>query len=188
MKKYLIFCFLTFTTLLNAQWKNDEVAVGLGFGKSNLSGNFSINLKYNLPKVDETHAYGPMFRWQRGWSNNVATNQQSSFTIWGPGAFYHYRFLDVLFAGVEFEYLRTPFSFTLLQPFNKWVPILNLGAGYSQSFDFVRVNFGLFYDVIDNTNSPMRPQYFMKQKNEAGQVIRILPVIYKLQFFFPLGE
>lgn len=183
----LIIAFL-FTTLSFSQWENDEIAVGFGFGKSNLGGNFSANLKYNLPKTDEAHAYGPMFRWQRGWSNNVGTDQQSNFNIWGPGVFYHYRFAEVLFAGVEFEYLSTPFSYTLLTPTKNWVPILNLGAGYSQSFDFVRVNLGFFYDIIDNINSPMRPQYFLKQTNEAGQVTRILPVIYKLQFFFPLGK
>lgn len=188
MKKVLFILTLFIASFSISQWENDEIAIGFGLGKSNLGGNFSANLKYNLPKVDSTHAYGPMFRWQRGWSNNVGIDQQSSFNIWGPGAFYHYRFADVLFAGIEFEYLSTPFSYTLLSPTSNWVPILNLGAGYSQSFDFVRVNLGFFYDIIDNDNSPMRPQYFIKQKNEAGDVTRILPVIYKLQFFFPLGN
>jgi hypothetical protein len=46
----------------------------------------------------------------------------------------------------------------------------------------------LFYDVINAQNSPFRSSYAFKMKNQTGQVVRILPVIYRITLFIPLSK
>ena len=52
----------------------------------------------------------------------------------------------------------------------------------------VRLNAALFYDVINAENSPFRTSYFFKVKNQAGQIVRTLPIIYRVTFFIPIGS
>ena len=52
----------------------------------------------------------------------------------------------------------------------------------------VRLNAAIFYDVINAKNSPFRSSYNFNVKNEAGQIVRVLPIIYRVTFFFPLGQ
>jgi len=45
-----------------------------------------------------------------------------------------------------------------------------------------RLNLGIMYDVVNSLNSPLRTQYFMRNAQQ-----QLLPVIYRITFFFPLG-
>jgi len=89
-----------------------------------------------------------------------------------------------MFVGAEFEYLRSPYtSFGFLTASTQWSPTLFLGGGLSLELnESIRLNAGIMYDIINHINSPLRSQYFMK--NAQGF---LLPVIYRIAFFFPLS-
>ena len=113
--------------------------------------------------------------------------------MYGGGVFTHFRFFEALFLGVEFEMLKSPYlsnGFLNSPPSisDSWAPTLLLGGGFSKEFnESFRINAGIMYDVINAENSPFRPNYTFKKKNEAGQVIRILPIIFRLAFFIPIS-
>jgi hypothetical protein len=112
----------------------------------------------------------------------------SSESIYVCGFFAHARYKDALFGGVEFELLKTPFNFSQTGgEFKPWIATLFIGGGFSKLYNKVRINLGVFYDVIDADNSPFRPNYSIRIKNSEGQTQRILPVIYRINFFFPIG-
>jgi hypothetical protein len=118
----------------------------------------------------------------------LAGDIPSSASINGGGFFAHARYKDALFGGVEFELLKTPFNFSQTGgEFKPWIATLFIGGGFSKLYNKVRINLGVFYDVIDAENSPFRPNYSIRIKNSEGQTQRILPVIYRINFFFPIG-
>ena len=85
--------------------------------------------------------------------------------------------------------LKTPFNFGgPQQEFKPWVATLFIGGGFSKLYNKVRINLGIFYDVINANNSPFRPNYAIKINDPEGNVQRILPIIYRINFFFPLGN
>ena len=164
-----------------------EIGAELYAGFSNLGGAFGGEIKYAY-LVNKNLAVGPSFRLQRTWTNNFGINQ--SFNIYGGGAFAHYRIQEKLFLGAEIQLLRSPFNFvSYVQNPKKWAPIALIGGGvHLKLHERVRLNAGIFYDVINAENSPFRSSYNFKIKDEVGETVRILPIIYRVTFFIPLGE
>ena len=186
----LIFIFVFFASLpVHAQlrYMGSELGLEPYVGFSNMGGAVGGELKY-AARLSENLLVGPSFRVQRTWANNLGV--QSQMTTWGGGVFAHYRYQDLIFGGVEFQYLKSPFSFVNpLEVVRPWSPTLMVGGGfYLKLTDKVRLNAALFYDVINAPNSPFRSSYTFQIKNEFGQVVRILPIIYRLTFFIPLDQ
>lgn len=187
MKSFLFFSiFLPLFTLAQASYNGSEIGLEVFAGASNLGGSVGGELKY-AAILNEQWAVGPSFRYQRTWSNNYG--QKMGFSVYGGGVYAHYRIQNTLFLGGEFEFLRSPFNFINMNYSTRnWAPTLFLGGGFSREFNGkIRVNGGIFYDVINAANSPFRSSYSIRIKNELGQVVRILPIIYRITFFFPLG-
>ena len=185
-----LFAFLIFVPQLlfaQLQYQGSELGLEPYVGFSNVGGALGGELKY-AARLSENLLVGPSFRVQRIWSNNLGI--QSSMNTWGGGAFAHWRYQEKIFGGVEFQYLKSPFSFANpLEVVKPWSPTLMLGGGfYLKLGDKLRLNAALFYDVINAPNSPFRSSYSFQIKNEFGQVVRILPIIYRLTFFIPLDQ
>jgi hypothetical protein len=186
----LIFIFAFFASVpAHAQlsYMGSELGLEPYVGFSNMGGAVGGELKY-AARLSENLLVGPSLRVQRTWANNLGV--QSQMTTWGGGVFAHYRYQDLIFGGVEFQYLKSPFSFVNpLEVVRPWSPTLMVGGGfYLKLTDKVRLNAALFYDVINAPNSPFRSSYTFQIKNEFGQVVRILPIIYRLTFFIPLDQ
>ncbi len=187
MKKLLVGFLSVF--MLNASFAQEiegsEFGIDGYFGASNLGGSFSVGAKYGL-KFQENFIAGPSIRVQRNWSNNNLTGVSNSFNIFGVGAFGHARFGNVLFAGAEFELMRSPFATSTGTGYSTgpvWTPALFLGGGYSQEFnESFRLNAGVMYDVINHVNSPFRQGYFMRNANNVP-----IPLIYRITFFFVIS-
>ncbi|GAB5417858.1 MAG: hypothetical protein Crog4KO_23940 [Crocinitomicaceae bacterium] len=163
-----------------------EIGIDGSFSASNLGGAFGLGLKYGW-KFGEYFIAGPSLRYQRTWAVvgiGTSTTSQTHFNLFGGGGFLHARFFNALFVGTEIEFIRTPFQGGFLLTGQKnWAPTALLGGGYSMEFnERWRINLGIFYDVIDHQNSPLRQQYFMR--NSQGV---LLPVLYRINFFFPIG-
>jgi hypothetical protein len=192
MKKFLfVFLFfivydITSQTVITSQ----ELGVEGYFGASNQSGSFGIGPKFGFV-LNENIAIGPSFRIQRNWSNLLGNS--FSQTVYGGGAFAHIRYKSngksTVFGAVEFEYLKSPFVDINFQNVTakKWAPTLFIGGGFLVRVNSViGINAGILYDVINADNSPFRSSYFFKQKNQAGVVTKIYPLIYRLTFLFKL--
>jgi hypothetical protein len=187
MKRFLLLLLsLPLLSYSQVAFNGSELGVELYAGASNLGGSVGGDLKY-AAILNENWAVGPSFRLQRTWSNNLG--QKMGFSIYGGGVYAHYRIKNTLFVGGEYELLRSPFNFIFFNYSSKqWASTLFLGGGFSRDFNHkIRVNGGIFYDVINAENSPFRSSYSVRIKNEMGQVVRILPMIYRITFFFPLG-
>jgi len=192
MKKFL-FVFLIFTIQdITAQIDitSQELGIEGYFGVSNQGGSFGIGPKFGFI-LNENIAIGPSFRIQRNWSNLLGNS--FSQTVYGGGAFAHIRYKSkgrsTVFGAVEFEYLRSPFVDINFQnaTAKKWAPTLFIGGGFLVRVNkVVGINAGILYDVINADNSPFRSSYFFKQKNQAGVVTKIYPLIYRLTFLFKL--
>jgi len=186
MKNFFFCLCFPFLPYAQTTFHGSEIGVEIFAGASNLGGSIGGNLKY-AAILNERWAVGPSFRYQRTWSNNFG--QKIGFATYGGGVYAHYRIQNTLFLGGEFEMLRNPFNFILLNYTSRtWAPTLFLGGGFSREFNGkIRVNGGIFYDVINAENSPFRSSYSIQIKDEQGKVVRILPVIYRIAFFFPIG-
>ncbi len=187
MKRFLFLLFwLPLFSYAQVAFNGSELGVELYAGASNLGGSVGGDLKY-AAILNENWAVGPSFRLQRTWSNNLG--QKMGFSVYGGGVYAHYRIKNTLFVGGEYELLKSPFNFIFFNYSNKqWASTLFLGGGFSRDFNHkIRVNGGIFYDVINAENSPFRSSYSVRIKDEMGQVVRILPMIYRITFFFPLG-
>ena len=166
-------------------FNGSEIGLELVASGSNLGGSVGGDLKY-AAVLNENFALGPSFRMQRTWSNNLG--QKFGFSIYGAGVFAHYRLKNVVFAGMEFEVLHCPINYVNVNSSKSWLSTLFIGGGFSRDFNHkIRINAGVFYDVINADNSPFRSSYNFNMKNEAGQIVKILPMIYRISFFFPLG-
>jgi hypothetical protein len=188
MKKILtIFTFLSLFSFAFSQEdesensSNSELGLDGFVNASTLGGSFGFGAKYGIVK-DEKIIFGPSFRFQRMWSNNLG--QKFGFNIFGGGVFAHYRLNNMLFAGVEFEMLKSPLNYNYVLSPRNWVPTCFIGGGYSRYFEDlgVRLNAGVFYDIIDNKQSPFWSSYLLRNANGVP-----IPVIYRIGFFFPLN-
>jgi len=187
MKRFLLLLLsLPLISYSQVAFNGSELGVELYAGASTLGGSVGGDLKY-AAILNENWAVGPSFRLQRTWSNNFG--QKMGFSVYGGGVYAHYRIKNTLFVGGEYELLKSPYNFILFNYSTKqWASTLFLGGGFSRDFNHkIRVNGGIFYDVINAENSPFRSSYSVRIKNEMGQVVRILPMIYRITFFFPLG-
>ena len=192
MKK-LFFLFIIISTqdlLSQTEITSQELGIEGYFGASNQGGSFGIGPKFGFI-LNENIAIGPSFRIQRNWSNLLGNS--FSQTVYGGGAFAHIRYKSkgksTVYGAVEFEYLRSPFADINFQneTAKKWAPTLFLGGGFLVRVNkVVGINAGILYDVINADNSPFRSSYFFKQKNQAGVVTKIYPLIYRLTFLFKL--
>ncbi len=166
-------------TVDEAPVSTTEIGVDGYFGASNFGGSFGIGAKFGY-KLNENVILGPSVRVQRSWYNNYG--QKFGYTIYGGGAWVHVRFAKYLFAGTELEFLNTPNDFIYVTNQKTWVPTLFAGGGFSREFNqSIRINAGIFYDVIDSPRSPFRFSYVMRKQNGA-----LIPLIYRIGFFFPL--
>ena len=189
MKQFFQLSFFLILMPCSAQTEFNGSEIGIEIhaaSVSNFGGTFSIGGKY-AAILNENFAVGPSFRLQRTWNNNLGV--KTNINIYGAGLYAHARYKNALFAGAEFELLRSPYNFI---PFSegskKWAPTLFLGGGFSKEYnEKVRINLGIFYDVINAENSPFRSSYSIRIKNSEGQIQRILPIIYRINFFFPIG-
>lgn len=190
MKKYLVLAFLSLNISVFSQTKTIEgYELGIdGFvSASNNGGAFGLGPKFGF-RLNENLILGPSFRWQKTWSSYYS--QTFSYSIRGGGLFVHARYKNVLFGGVEFEMLKSPVSYTAIAPPTNWIPTVFLCGGFSKEWNhIVRLNAGLYYDVVNHVNSPFRTAYFMTIKNaQTGQIQKYLPLIYRISFFFPLDR
>ena len=187
---YVFFIFIVYDISSQTVITSQELGVEGFFGASNQSGSFGIGPKFGFV-LNENIAIGPSFRIQRNWSNLLGNS--FSQTVYGGGAFAHIRYKSkgrsTVFGAVEFEYLRSPFVDINFQNVTakKWAPTLFIGGGFLVRVNkVVGINAGILYDVINADNSPFRSSYFFKQKNQAGLVTKIYPLIYRLTFLFKL--
>jgi hypothetical protein len=187
MKKFSLIAFVLFQININAQ-KIEQIELGADgyFGASSLGGSYGFGPKIGF-QLNENWVVGPSFRYQRSWSS--LAGQTFGRTIWGAGAFVHARFKNVVYLGAEFEYLKSPTNYVNPISTDTWVPTLFLGGGFSKEYNHrIRLNVGIYYDVIDNLNSPFRNSYMMTIKNEVGQIVKFIPVIYRISFVFPIAN
>ena len=187
---YVFFIFIVYDISSQTVITSQELGVEGYFGASNQSGSFGIGPKFGIV-LNENIAIGPSFRIQRNWSNLLGNS--FSQTVYGGGAFAHIRYKSkgksTVFGAVEFEYLRSPFVDINFQNVTakKWAPTLFIGGGFLVRVNkVVGINAGILYDVINADNSPFRSSYFFKQKNQAGVITKIYPLIYRLTFLFKL--
>ena len=187
MKK-IVFVLVFLTSLASISQNEDALTSEIGldgsFYTSNLGGAFGIGAKYGW-NINEYVIAGPSARFQRSWSQPLYTTTTASANIFGGGGFLHARFFNALFLGVELELLRSPyFNFGGYTNTSRWALTGFIGGGFSMEVNEKwRLNLGIMYDAINSQNSPLRTQYFMR--NSLGQ---LLPVIYRVTFFFPLGR
>ncbi len=172
-------------------FQGSEIGVDVAFTASSNGGNVGLGLKYGA-KFGKYIIAGPSVRYDLTWVKNqigTANGQNGKYSVYGGGAFLHGRFFNALFVGAEFEYLRSPYSKNgALTGLSTWAPTLFLGGGFSMEFnEKIRLNAGIMYDVINAQNSPFRGSYSITQKDANGNIVRILPIIYRIAFFIPIG-
>lgn len=184
MKVLLFLLAIVLSAPIFAQETDDSLHTNeLGFdgyaNGSNFGGSFGIGIKYGFIK-NKNILLGPSLRIQRSWSNYYGINY--GFLIYGGGVFMHYRIQNVFFLGGEFEMLNSPLNYTGVFTTKKWVPTFFVGGGYSHAFKSgIRLNCGVFYDILDQVNSPFRTSYKLKRANGT-----LIPVIYRIGLFIPL--
>ena len=188
MRFILFLCitsFFSFSYHSQLSYDGSEVGLEIVASGSNLGGSVGGDLKYTVV-LNENFALGPSFRLQRTWSNS--SGQKFGFSVYGGGVFAHYRLKNVVFGGLEFEMLHCPVNYVIANPSSAWLATLFLGGGFSRDFNHkIRINAGIFYDVINAENSPFRKSYNFSIKDVNGQIVDWLPIIYRISFFFPIG-
>jgi len=172
----------------NFSMSGSEIGFDLAFSASTNGGNAGIGLKYGL-NLGENLIVGPSVRYERTWVKNNFTGTNGGYNVYGGGAFVHARFYNALFLGLEYELLKSPYTnsgfLTGLNP--SWANTLFLGGGFSKEFnESFRINAGLMYDVINAENSPFKRSYSITQKDANGNIVKILPIIFRLAFFIRL--
>lgn len=160
------------------------------FSASTFGSSFGIGPKIGI-QLNELYSVGPSFRIQRASSNNLGNTFTQ--TIYGGGVFAHARMKTAgkatIFGGAEFEYLLSPYNFLTFQTLttNRWAPTFFLCGGFNLKLSkYFSLNAGIYFDLINAQNSPFRMGYAFKIKNEQGQVVRILPMIYRISISIPL--
>jgi hypothetical protein len=191
MKKLLFLFFVGLISNSNAQRiEGFEIGFDGSFGTSNLGGSFGIGPKFGFV-MNENLILGPTLRYQRSWATPLYSNAGYSYNNFGVGFFLHGRYKNTLFGGFEAEVLQNRNVFIDTSAvFKKYVPTLFVCGGFSREFkETIRLNVGIYYDIINSLNSPFRNQYVLTVKDpQTGQIVRRLPMIYRISFFFPLGK
>lgn len=170
-------------------FQGSEIGVDVAFSASTNGGNVGLGLKYGA-KFGKYIIAGPSVRYDLTWvkiQDETANGQIGKYNIYGGGAYIHGRFYNALFVGAEFEYLRSPINVNgALSTPPTWVPTLFLGGGFSMEFnEKIRLNAGIMYDVINSKKSPFRNSY--KSIGAADGTTKVIPLIYRIAFFIPIG-
>jgi hypothetical protein len=193
MKILVALVFLLSTLWTMGQGKNIE-GFEVGFdgsvGTSNLGGSFGIGPKFGF-LMNENLILGPTLRFQRSWATPLYTNSGYSYNNFGGGFFLHARYKNTIYGGFEAEFLRNKNVYIdTSATFKKIVPTLFVCGGFSREFGgFVRLNVGIYYDLINSLNSPFRNSYILTVKDpQTGAIVKRLPMIYRISFFFPIGK
>lgn len=190
MKRFICCVCLGISTLTNAQIEGTELGFDGFFSASTQGGSYGIGPKFGFV-MNENVVLGPSFRFQRSWSNNLNTGINYSYNNYGGGFFLHGRYKNTIFGGFEMEVMNNTNTFVDTSAvFTKIVPTLFLCAGFSREFkEIVRLNVGLYYDIIDSVNSPFRKGYILPIKNaQSGAIQGYVPLLYRISFFFPLTK
>ena len=166
----------------------NEIGGDVHFSASTVGATGGIGLKFGIVR-NKFLVFGPSARYHYSFYKQYGLT--GSYSVYGGGAFIHGRFFNSLFAGLEFELLSNPFSNTngIIAPKRVWAPTALLGFGFSRAFgeeQNFRLNVGIMYDVINHPNSPFRPGYFMRKQTANGQPGALIPLIYRIAFFFKL--
>ncbi|MFN5911492.1 MAG: hypothetical protein ACK45H_09170 [Bacteroidota bacterium] len=189
--KVLLPVLLAISTVTLAQKRSFE-AFELGFdgsfNASSIGGVFEIGPKFGFVR-HENLVFGPTLRYQRAWSQPFYSNESFSFNNLGGGFFVHGRYKNTIFGGLEAEIIRNRNVFIDTSAvFKKIVPTVFICAGFSREFKgIVRLNAGIYYDIINSLNSPFRSSYKITIKDPTtGQIVNRVPLIYRISFFFPI--
>jgi hypothetical protein len=196
--KLFVFALIIINFSLLAQVDQPEIGVEIGatnFGTN--GGSVGGAIRGGLAEdAEEGMTYGVMVRYHHFWNNNNFTGLSGSGSLYGGGVYWHYRLMEWFFLGAELEYIRHPFAVPQspnVTP-RRWAAAGFIGAGVHKDFNWIKLNVGVQYDVIDALRDPLRPspfrnQYFIRLSNptQPGAGGQYLPIIYRLTFFFPLG-
>lgn len=192
--KNLVFCFFILGYSITSAQSITGTELGFDgfFGASNLGSSFGIGPKFGM-LFGENLVLGPSFRLQQTTSNYLGVN--TTRKVYGGGVFLHGRYISSgkthLYGGVEFEMIKSPYNYITYQQLTnkKWAPTLFLTGGVKIDVaKSVSLTAGVYYDLINAKNSPFRSAYAVKIKNEQGQVVQILPIIYRLSIIFTLSR
>ena len=188
--KRIILIFLIFVSCNSFSQKIEGTEIGFDgfFGASTMGGAFGIGPKFGF-LMNENLILGPSFRYQRNWTSSYYTATKYHYNNYGGGFFLHARYKNVIYGGFEMEVLKTANTYIDTSAvFKRVVPTLFICAGFSKEFSgIVRLNVGLYYDVINSKNSPFRSAYAIPIKNaQSGAIQGYIPLIYRISFFFPL--
>ena len=187
---YLIFIFPYKLVHSQTEFTGAELNLDGFFSASNFGSSFGIGPKLGF-QLNNSYYVGPSVRIQRASSNNLGNTYTQ--TVYGGGVFAHARMITegkaTIFGGAEFEYLLSPYNYLTYQTLtsHRWAPTLFICGGFNLKLStYFSLNAGIYYDLINATNSPFRVGYAFKIKNEQGQVVRILPMIYRVSICIPI--
>ena len=193
MNKFICICIFLFSFIRQIEAQYELTATELSFdgffSASTLGNSFGIGPKIGLEFNKNTYI-GPSVRIQRASSNNLGNTFTQ--TVYGGGVFGQYRLLTegktTFFGGAEFEYLLSPYNYLTYEVLTtgRWAPTFFICGGFNLKLSrYFSLNAGVYYDLINAKNSPFRAGYAFKIKNEQGQVVRILPMIYRVSINIP---
>ncbi|MBN9293179.1 MAG: hypothetical protein J0G96_04280 [Flavobacteriia bacterium] len=180
MKKYIAIFSLLISGFMFSQQGSKEIGVDLNFWASNNGGSINVAPRFGYEAADN-FVIGPSVRYINHWS--TLYGQKFSSNIFGFGLYGHYRFIEWLYAGADFELYFTPYNYKVGATKPKSVaPALILSAGLSRKIgERFRINAGINYDIINNVNSPLRPSYIA----QTAKGVRI-PLFYRVAFIFSI--
>ena len=188
--KVLLPVLLAISTVTLAQKRSFE-AFELGFdgsfNASSIGGVFEIGPKFGFVR-HENLVFGPTIRYQRVTSKPPNSGTSFIQNYFGGGFFIHGRYQNTIFGGIEAEVMKSQIVFDTSAVFKKFVPTVFICAGFSREFKgIVRLNAGIYYDIINSLNSPFRSSYKITIKDPTtGQIVNRVPLIYRISFFFPI--
>lgn len=185
---FILFCSFQHRSNAQKNVEGYEIGIDASFNASSIGGVLELGPKFGF-RMSENLILGPTLRYQRAWSQPYYATNSFSYNNLGLGFFLHGRYRNVVFGGLEAEVLRNKNVFIDTSAiFKKFVPTIFICAGFSKEFNgIVRLNAGLYYDVINSLNSPFRSAYKMSIKDPvSGQIVQRIPIIYRISFFFPL--
>lgn len=159
-----------------------EIGLDVNFWQSSMGGSLNISPRFDY-EVTDSLVVGASFRYINYWSNYYGVSGRMN--IFGFGLYSHYRFAKWLYAGGDFELYFPPYNYSSTPSNPKGrttAPAFLLNAGFSHQFgSMFRLNAGVYYDVINHVNSPLRMSYMTKTAKG-----KLLPLFYRITFLFEI--